>query len=148
VIAAGMSDARGAITALVHRYAERLDDGDFEGVAALFAEATYGAADGPVRHGADAVLAAIRAAVVLHDGRPRTKHVVTNLTIEIDDQAGTATAQSYFTVLQATATLPLQPILAGRYDDAFRRVDGAWRFSARRIHLDLIGDVSAHVRRR
>jgi len=50
-------------------------------------------------------------------------------------------------VLQATPTLALQPVLAGRYHDGFRRVGGAWRFAERRIHLDLVGDVSQHVRR-
>ena len=103
--------------------AERFDAGDPEGVAGLFAEATYGAEGGPV-------LAALRAAVVLHDGLPRTKHVVTNVTVDLDEAAGTAAARSYFRVLQATSALPLQPILAGR-----------------RIHVDLVGDASQHLRR-
>ena len=141
-----MLDARAAITALVHGYAERVDAGDLAGVAALFADATYGAAGGPVRHGADEVLAALRAAIVLHDGVPRTKHVVTNLIVEVDEAAGTASARSYFTVLQATATLPLQPILAGRYLDRFRRTVDGWRFADRRIHLDLVGELREHVR--
>ena len=142
-----MTDARAAITALVHGYAERLDAGDLEGVASLFARATYGAEGGPVREGAAAVLAALQAAVVLHDGVPRTKHLITNLTIEVEENGGVATARSYFTVLQATAALPLQPILAGRYADRFRRVHGEWEFAARRIHLDLVGELREHVRR-
>jgi hypothetical protein len=142
-----MGAARDAITALVHCYAERLDAGDLEGVARLFADATYGAEGGPVREGEAAVLAALRRAVVLHDGLPRTKHVITNLVVEVDEDAGTAAARSYFTVLQATPTLALQPVLAGRYHDRFQRVGAAWRFAERRIHLDLVGDVSQHVRR-
>jgi len=142
-----MTDASQSITALVHLYAERLDAGDLDGVAALFADATYGAADGPVRRGSAAVLAAIRDVLVLYDGVPRTKHVITNLTVEVDGRAATAIARSYFTVLQAAPTFPLQPILAGRYHDRFRCVDGAWRFSERRIHLDLAGDLSHHLRR-
>lgn len=108
--------------------AERFDAGDPEGVAGLFAQATYGAEGGPVREGSEAVLAALRGAVVLHDGLPRTKHVVTNVTVDLDEAAGTAAARSYFTVLQATSALPLQPILAGR-----------------RIHVDLVGEVSQHL---
>src|SRR4029450_9181130 len=53
---------------------------------------------------------ALRDAIILHDGVPRTKHVITNLTIEVDEAAGTATARSYFTVLQATAGLPRHAI--------------------------------------
>ena len=142
-----MATPRDAIVALVHVYAERIDAGDLDGVARLFADATYGAEGGPVRDGSEAVLAALRAAVVLHDGLPRTKHVITNLTVDVDEAAGTATARSYFAVLQATSTLPLQPILVGRYHDRFRRLGNEWRFADRRILIDLVGDVSQHLRR-
>ena len=142
-----MATPRDAIVALVHAYAERIDAGDLDGVARLFAGATYGAEGGPVRDGSEAVLAALRAAVVPHDGLPRTKHVITNLTVDVDEASGTATARSYFTVLQATSTLPLQPIVAGRYHDRFRRLGDQWRFADRRIHIDLVGDVRQHLRR-
>ena len=141
-----MGEPRDAIAALVHRYAECLDAGDLAGVAGLFADASYGAAGGAVRTGSAEVRAALERAVILHDGAPRTKHVITNLVVEVDDAAGTAAARSYFTVLQATARLPLQPILAGRYHDRFRRVGGQWRFAERRIHLDLVGDLREHTR--
>ena len=133
-----------AITALVHGYAERLDAGDLDGVAALFADATYGRAGGPVRRGAAAVREALRV-VKLHAGSPRTKHVITNLVVDVDEGAGHAAARSYFTVLQATATLPLQVILAGRYEDRFVRRDATWRFRERVIHLDLTGDLREHL---
>jgi 3-phenylpropionate/cinnamic acid dioxygenase small subunit len=139
------SGAHEAITALVHGYAELLDDGDLEGVARLFRRATYKAAGGDTRRGEAEVLAALRRRVRLHDGLPRTKHVITNLTIEVDDAAGTASARSYFTVLQATPGVPLQPILAGRYHDRFACENGAWHFVARIIHLDLRGDLSQHL---
>jgi hypothetical protein len=139
--------SRAAITTLVHAYAERLDAGDLEGVARLFADATYGQAGGEVRHGADEVLAVLRRVVILYDGIPRTKHVISNLTIEIDEAGGAATARSYFSVLQAAAELPLQVIIAGRYHDRFARADGTWRFAERRILMDLVGDLSRHVRR-
>jgi len=136
-----------AIVALVHDYATRIDGGDLEGVARLFAHGTFRSTRGPVRRGAADLLAVLRRVVILHDGIPRTKHVVTNLCVDVDASAGTATARSYFSVLQATATLPLQIVVAGRYEDRFARVDGAWRFADRVVHLDLVGDVSEHVRR-
>ena len=80
------------------------------------------------------------------DGTPRTKHVVTNPIIEVDETAGTATCRSYYTVLQQTDDLPLQPIVAGRYHDRFQRVDGEWRYVYRDYSLmDMIGDVSQHL---
>ena len=144
---AAMTDPRAAIADLIHGYAERIDAGDLEGVARLFAAGTFRSTRGPARHGAEELLATLRRLVILHDdGTPRTKHVVTNLVIEVDETAGTAAARSYFTVLQATEMLPLRVIVAGRYEDRFVRVDRQWRFSDRLVHMDLVGDVSGHIR--
>jgi hypothetical protein len=82
------------------------------------------------------------------DGTPRTKHVVTNPIIEVDEAAGTATCRSYYTVMQHTDEFPLQPIVAGRYHDRFQRVDGRWRYSFRDYSLmDMVADVSHHLSR-
>src|SRR4029077_4197054 len=84
-------------------------------------------------------------AIILYDGSPCTRHVVTNLVVELRgaDRAG---ARSYFTVFQGRPDFPLQPIIVGRYHDAFARVDGAWRFADSVILSDLIGDLSRHLR--
>jgi 3-phenylpropionate/cinnamic acid dioxygenase small subunit len=84
--------------------------------------------------------------VILYDGSPSTKHVISNVTIEITDDGSAATARSYFTVLQARPDFPLQLIIAGRYQDRFERVDGRWRFADRQIIPDLVGDLSRHMR--
>jgi 3-phenylpropionate/cinnamic acid dioxygenase small subunit len=139
--------ARDAIAALVATYAERIDAGDLAGVAALFADATYRSAQGVSYRGQAALLEVLTRVVILHaDGTPRTKHVTTNLLIDTDAAAGTATARSYFTVLQATDRLPLQTIVAGRYHDRFVRDAAGWRFDDRLIFMDLIGDLSQHLR--
>lgn len=85
-------------------------------------------------------------AILYEDGTPRTKHVTTNLNVEVDEATGTATARRYFTVLQATDDLPLQIIVSGRCHDRFERRNGEWRFVARRVISDLVGDVSHHLR--
>src|SRR5258708_4825390 len=90
---------------------------------------------------------AIESLIVYDDGTPRTKHITTNVAIEVDEKAGTAVARSYFTALQAAPDLPLQPIVSGRYHDRFERRDGQWRFVERRVRTDLVGDVSRHLRR-
>jgi 3-phenylpropionate/cinnamic acid dioxygenase small subunit len=135
-----------AITALIHAYAERLDDGDLDGVAALFATATWRtpARSEPLR-GAAAVRRAYDG-VLLYDGRPCTKHVLSNVTVEVGADGNSATARSYFTVLQARPDLPLQPIICGRYHDAFARTQAGWRFADRLILPDLVGDLSRHLR--
>jgi 3-phenylpropionate/cinnamic acid dioxygenase small subunit len=143
-----MTDARDAIAKLVYGYAERVDSGDFRGVADLFTHATYRAAAGDdvvTYDGADAVLETFTTMVMLHeDGTPGTKHVTTNLVIDVDDN--TATARSYFSVLQARPDLPLQVIIAGRYHDRFECVDREWRFADRLIYSDLVGDLSHHLK--
>ena len=139
--------SRDEIAALIFDYAERLDAGDFDTVAELFAHASYGPAGGPALRGKEAVLKVLRGLVILYEGIPCTKHVTTNLVVDVDDEADAAAARAYFTVFQATATLPLQAIVAGRYEDRFVRVGGKWRFSERVIHMDLQGDLSQHLRR-
>jgi len=143
-----MEADRAAIAALIYRYAELLDAGDLEGVARLFAAATFRSNQRPQpRQGSDAVLAVLRTSVALYDGSPCTKHVTTNLVIDVDASAGTGSARSYFTVLQARPELPLQVIIAGRDHDQFARRDGTWGFTDRMISVDLVGDLRFHLKR-
>ena len=142
-----MGSSGDAIAALVFTYAERIDAGDLPGVAALFADATYRSQQGGTYRGSAAVLEVLSQKVILHaDGTPRTKHVTTNLVVDVDEASGIATARSYFTVLQATDRLSLQPIVAGRYRDRFVRGADVWRFDERVICVDLIGDLRQHLK--
>ena len=132
------------IRGLVHRYAELIDLGQLDELARLFEHATWRTSmrddvlrgTEQVRHAYDGV--------VMYDGIPSTKHVISNVSVELDGD--TATARSYFTVLQARPDLPLQPIIAGRYHDRFERAGDGWRFTDREIIPDLLGDLSRHLR--
>ena len=136
------------IANLLYRYAECIDAGDLAGAAALFEHARI-RIGGPDTDPIDAarLLGIWKSLIVLHpDGTPRTKHVTTNPIIKIDEDAGTASCRSYYTVLQQTDEMPLQTIVTGRYHDRFERVDGQWRFSYRDLTLiDMVGDVSRHL---
>ena len=142
-----MSSSHREIENLLYRYAEAIDRGDFARVGEILGHAAVSGPDGnagPI--GADFVREMYeKTARRYEDGTPRTQHVTTNAIIEVDEDAGTATARSYFTVFQALSELPLQPIVAGRYHDAFERVDGAWRFSARKMMPEHFGDMSHHL---
>ncbi len=132
------------IRALIHAYAERIDTGDLDGLAALFEHSTWRSEGRPeVFRGVEQVRRMYRG-VILYDGRPCTKHVITNVSV-VCDGADVATARSYFTVLQATPDLPLQPIIAGSYHDEFARIGGMWWFNDRLIIVDLVGDLSRHM---
>jgi 3-phenylpropionate/cinnamic acid dioxygenase small subunit len=133
-----------AIENLIARYAELVDGGDFAGLGALLAGATFTGSGSPVS-GADAIEEMFRRTLIVYgDGTPRTKHVTTNVIIELDED--TAAARSYVTVYQALPELPLQPIAVGRYHDRFACDGTSWRFTERRVHIDLVGDVSRHLR--
>ena len=113
----------------------------------LLSGATFTGGAGSVT-GRNAIEQMLRDNVIAYDdGTPRTKHVTTNLAIDVDEDAGTAVSRSYFTVLQAPPDLPLQPIVSGRYFDRFERHNGHWRLVERRVRTDLLGDVSHHLRR-
>jgi len=131
---------------LLGLYCERIDLGDFAGVGELFADGALADETGrELARGADAVAAFYVAGTRLHDGSPRTKHLVTNVVLEVDDDHGTGTARSSYLVLQQVGVEPLQPIITGRYHDRFERHDGRWRFAERRFVVDLVGDLSRHL---
>lgn len=134
------------IRTLLGQYCDRIDAGDFEGVGELFARGCLADEHGTeLARGAPAVARFSKAAVTLHDGSPRTKHLVLNTTI--DEEGETLVARSSYLVLQALDGLPLQPIITGRYVDSFERDGLGWHFSERRFIVDLTGDLSHHLRR-
>jgi ketosteroid isomerase-like protein len=132
---------------LVARYAELVDAGDFTGLGDLLSDAVFGGEGDAVVRGRELIEQTFRAMVrVYEDGTPRTKHVTTNINLEVDAGGERATARSYVTVFQALPDLPMQPIVAGRYQDRFERGPGGWRFVERRFTTDLVGDVSHHLK--
>ena len=144
-------DSAREIENLLYTYADRIDRGDFDAVAELF---THGRIHGVEGGGPETVFegrAEVRAlygrTTGIHEdtGTPKTKHLTTNSIIEVDDEAGTATAQSCYLVTQATAELPLQVIITGRYRDTFRRVDGRWWFDTRTMYVDQTGELGHHL---
>jgi hypothetical protein len=141
-----MENARQAVLQLMNEYCYRIDAGDLTGFAGLFSNGTFTIIGDP--HGgyagSDAVLAMVRN-VVLYDGKPNTKHVMSNIQIDVDHDAMRAQAQCYITLFQAVPPdFPLQPIFIGKYRDEFRYADGRWYFSLREISPDLVGDLSRH----
>jgi hypothetical protein len=75
---------------------------------------------------------------------PRTRHLVLNPIVELYSNR-TAAARSTFCVVQDTETVPLQPIVIGRYLDVFSHDDDGWYFTERAVDVQMIGDVSAHL---
>jgi 3-phenylpropionate/cinnamic acid dioxygenase small subunit len=145
------AEDRLAITELLYRYAELIDAGDFDGVGQLLARATFGGT-GPQGVSGAGRIAKLFASTTRrypeHGNRPRTRHLVLNPIVETSPEISgerTAISRSTFCVVQDTETVPLQPIVVGRYFDAFNRDDAGWYFTERKVEVQMIGDVSAHL---
>jgi len=138
--------AREEILHLINRYAFTIDTGDLEGFASLFDHAAWIMKDAEPITGRQQVLEAISRIRMYADGTPRTKHVISNIDIDVDEESGTAKSECYVTVFQQTEGFPLQPIFSGHYFFDFEHVDGYWRFKRRVIRHGLVGDLSAHLK--
>ena len=129
------------ITELLYRYAELIDAGDFDGVGNLLGRGNFmGVA------GAEAIAALFAKSTRRfpdHGNTPRTRHLVLNPIVDLDGD--TAQARSTFCVVQKTDTVPLQPIVVGRYADSFARDDSGWHFTERVADVQMVGDVSDHL---
>jgi len=133
---------------LLGRYCDAIDRGDWGAVGDLFARGCLATEDGAeLARGRDRVADFYRNGTQLHDGSPRTKHVVANSVLRFEG-ADMAVATSSYVVFQAVdGEVSLQPIIAGRYTDTFADVAavGGWHFVERRFAVDLMGDLSHHL---
>ena len=144
---AGTWESHHAITTLMFRYAEYIDAADFDAIADLFAGAvmTNEGVAGEIKGGEAIKQLYVSTNRVHDDGTLRTRHLTSNVIVDLDEVAGTATARSAFVVFQQTAELPLQPIVTGRYRDRFARSGHDWHFAQRHIVVDHVGDVREHL---
>ena len=142
-----MSTDKLEITELLYRYAELIDAGDFDGVGRLLARSTFGGPTSGSVSGADNIaklFAMTTRRYPEHGNTPRTRHLVLNPVVELRGD-GTAATRSTFCVMQDTETVSIQPIVVGRYYDAFARDDQGWYFTERKVDIQMLGDVSAHL---
>ena len=132
---------------LMYRYGEYVDLARFDDLGELFRHGAIRSDRGSGDLRGDAVATFYRATNRVHadTGTLRTRHIASNVIVAMDEAAGTATARSYFVVCQQTSSLPLQPIVSGRYHDSFHRIDGEWWFDVRMIFVDLIGNMTEHL---
>lgn len=141
------ADDKLAVIELLYRYAELIDAGDFDGVGELLSRASFGGTGPQGVSGAESIaklFAATTRRYPEHGNTPRTRHLVLNPIVELNG-GGTAASRSTFCVVQDTETVPIQPIVVGRYFDTFRCDDGAWHFTERKVEIQMLGDVSAHL---
>jgi hypothetical protein len=138
-----MSDDRDEISNLIARYAELLNLGQIDELGDLFRHGRITSTTGDqVYDGTDAVKEMYRASVVFPENLPDTLLFTSNLQIDVDGDS--ATGKAYFLGMHQT-TNGVAAVIAGRYHDEFRRIDGKWWFHHRHMLPDLAGDLSSHL---
>ena len=134
------------ITTLLNQYAYRVDTGDLDGFLDLFETGEWSVEGSTVSNGRQELFDNVISNIIIYDdGTPKTRHVTANISLDIDESAGTASGQRYVTVLQQTDKLPLQTIFSGHYFDEFVKENGRWRFARTLVRHPLVGDMSAHL---
>lgn len=140
--AAELIEIEHACEQLVYAYARALDLGDLSGAADCFAE--NGSMSRPMAP--DQVIQGretIRASLLTRPRELRTKHLATNITIEVESR-DTARGLSYLTMVAATPTKDAKPpfvsagpVFFGEFQDRFVREHGAWKFLERRGSIQI-----------
>jgi hypothetical protein len=133
---------------LVYAYSRALDLGDMSGAADYFAE------DGSMARpmAPDQVIQgreAIRASLLTRPKTLLTKHLATNVMIEVEGPTA-ASGISYLTMIATTPPADLKPpfvsagpIYFGEFRDRFVRENGAWKFLERRGSIQMKFPASA-----
>ena len=124
-------EEKDAIREVLAEYCFRLDGGDYDGMAALFADdgswdTAFGKATG--RAGIAGLARDIRARA--GDNRPRAIHLVTNIAVALNGD--TATVRSNWTVVQNSPSGP-KIGSGGGYADEMVKQNGRWLFRYRKI---------------
>lgn len=151
------AEIRHQIEDQLYAYTYALDSGDLETVGRLFEHAVMRVEGTDARYqGADEVVQSYVDFTAFYDaeGRPgvyragttpRTRHVTTNVMIDIAEDGERATARSSVIVFQFAPGAPLRPILAAGYRDTFEPIDGRWRWTERVHLLEHVEDVDLHL---
>ncbi len=132
----------------IYRIGHYLEVGDFENVAEILSHATLGADKIGRRSfkGRDEIRDQyIRTNIVYPEGGRRTKEVYSNILVDIDLDAGTARSVTSFTVAQQVPDQPFELLVAGRYEDEWARIEGAWHCTDRYIVTQYHNDLNRHM---
>jgi ketosteroid isomerase-like protein len=133
-------EEKDAIHETIADYCFHFDGGEFDKWVDLFTEdGTFDAGRMGAHTGKDALRAFLKN-VRLTNGLPMMKHCVMNEVIKVNGDE--ATAKSYIVVVRAKGEGTLVNGLAGRYEDHLVKQESRWLFKTRKVHFDLMGDMT------
>jgi uncharacterized protein (TIGR02246 family) len=117
-------------------YPNALDTADFDTYASLYTEDGELTLQGTTVKGR----AAVKAFVAALPTEPRVIHAITNLSYTVDGD--TATGGAYWQDLGLVNGAP-GVVIAGRYEDTLRKVDGRWQIAKRGIVIEFAPPAAA-----
>jgi len=133
-------EEKDAIHETIADYCFHFDGGEFDKWVDLFTDDGTFDAGRMGAHKGKAALRAFLKNIRLTDGLPMMKHCVMNEVIKVNGDE--ATAKSYIVVVRAKGEGALVNGLAGRYEDHLVKQGDRWLFKTRKVHFDLMGDMS------
>lgn len=131
---------------LIYRYAELIDEGDFEGLGSLFSRGSLSFSPGGISlHGAVEVADFYQRVVQIDadTGTPRTVHRVYNSIIT--PASGGWQARSRYDVLHRVNDTEVKLVAFGRYFDTFQVVANECCFKTRKVVSEFLGDTERHI---
>jgi 3-phenylpropionate/cinnamic acid dioxygenase small subunit len=128
-------EEKDAIRELMARYCFHFDNGEFDAWLDLFTPDGAFDLGAMGRFGGRASLQKFLKSIPLTNGLPMLKHCVMNTIVSVAGDR--ATAHSYVVVVRGGEQVAVS--IAGRYEDQLAKTGSAWRFTERKVHLDLMG---------
>ena len=136
-------EAEHAIGTALSRYCRTFDEAQFEEFAALFERGRWFMVAEP---GSRPVHEWIDQHIVLYDGRPLTRHVVSGLVVDVDGAPREATFRCNITIAQQLPGEDERILAHARFTGTFRKEDDRWWWRDHTMHAEQAGDLSTHIR--
>lgn len=133
------------ITRLIYTYCQRLDAADFEATAEFLEHAIWHFSPETSLHGRDEKRGWLRDNLQVHSDGLGTRHMVTNVLVDVADDGQTASAVSYVHLTQVTEGFPLQLLSQARYDDRFALVPRVEAVDAERFEVPGVPGDDGHL---
>lgn len=135
-------DAEQQVRTTLHSYCDTFDRADFEAFAALFEQGRWFMVGEP---GAEPVVEWINKNIVLYEGRPLTRHEVTNLIVEPGEGPDEVGFRCYIAIWQHLPDALPKLLAHARFRGTFRQSGGHWRWHEHAMEGDYAGDLSTHI---
>src|SRR5579859_2008016 len=125
-----------------------IEAGDFQRVGNLMGDATLGSDLGGRKtlQGSEQIRDGYTKTNITYPGRGRaSKEIYHNILIDIGLDAGTARSITSYTVPHQPPDEAFDLLVAGKYEDEWKRVDGEWRWDDRYVVVQFKNDLNKHM---